>query len=208
MISRRTLAALLITAALPAGAQEARLQSRMDADTYRVVRAIIDSARRAGLPPKPIEDKALEGASAGVDDGLIISTTRTFTAQLGTVSRTLGKKATTAELRAGVGALDAGVPTRDLVRIDAAADPNDRSIATALTVLGDIVVRGVPVATASNLVISLLRARVKDAELLEFAQKVRSDISHGADPSNAASARAKGTILSFGITKDSKRPKR
>lgn len=201
MITRRTLAALMLAAAAQAGAQEARLQSRMDADTYRAVRAIIDSAKKAGLPARPIEDKALEGASAGVADDVIVATTRAFTAQLGTVSRTLGKKARTDELRAGVSAIDAGVPTRDLVRIDAAADPKDRSIATALTVLGDIVVRGVPVGTASNLVISLLRAKVKDAELLEFDQKVRSDISHGADPSTAAAARAKGTILAFGVSK-------
>jgi hypothetical protein len=201
VIIRRTLAAMIFAAAAQAGAQEARLRSRMDPETYRAVHALIDSARKAGLPPRPIEDKALEGVSAGARSEVIVSTTRAFTNQLGTVSRALGKKAKTDELRAGVSAIDAGVPTRDLVRIDAAADPKDRSIATALTVLGDIVVRGVPVGTASNLVISLLRAKVKDAELLEFDQKVRSDISHGADPSTAAAARAKGTILAFGVSK-------
>jgi hypothetical protein len=197
----RTLAALLLAAAAQAGAQEARLQSRMDANTFRAVRAIIDSARKSGLPARPIEDKALEGVSAGADDDVIVSTTRAFTAQLATVSRTLGKKATTDELRAGVGAIDAGVPARDLVRIDAAADPKGRSIATALTVLGDIVARGVPVPTASNLVISLLRAKVKDPQLMDFDEKVRADISSGADPSTAAAARAKGTILAFGVSK-------
>lgn len=199
---RRTLAALLLAAAAQAGAQEARLRSRLDANTFRAVRAIIDSARKSGLPARPIEDKALEGVSAGAADDVIVSTTRAFTAQLATVSRALGKRATTDELRAGVGAIDAGVPARDLVRIDAAADPNGRSIATALTVLGDIVARGVPVPTASNLVISLLRAKVKDSQLLDFDEKVRADISSGADPSTAAAARAKGTILAFGITRE------
>lgn len=201
MSCRWALAALMLAAAVPAGAQQARLQARMDADTYKVVRALIDSASKAGLPPQPIEDKALEGASAGASGPVIISTTRTFTTQLGSVSRALGRKATPDELRAGVGALNAGVPSRDLSRIHAAANPKDRSIATALTVLGDIVVRGVPVATASNLVISLMRAKVKDPELLDFDRAVRSDISHGADPSTAASARAKGTILAFGVAK-------
>src|SRR5206468_3168302 len=139
-------------------------QSRMDADTYNAVRIIIDSARKAGLPTRPIEDKALEGASAGAAGPVIISATRAYAGQLGTAMRTLGKSATIAELRAGVGALNAGIPARDLMRIDAAAQPNDRSIVTALTVLGDIVARGVPVATASNLVISLLRARIKDPQ--------------------------------------------
>jgi len=202
---RRTLAALLLAAAVPAGAQEARLQSRMNASTYNAVRAIIDSARKAGLPPRPIEDKALEGSSAGAADSVIIATIHAFTTQLGAVSKTLGRRATTDELRAGVGAIDAGVPSRDLMRIHAAADPKERSIATALTVLGDVVVRGVPVATASNLVISLLRARVKDPQLLDFDRAVRLDISHGADPATAASARAKGTILAFGVSKPSGR---
>jgi hypothetical protein len=202
MIFRSALAMLTLAAVVPAGAQEARLQARMDASTYSSVRAIIDSAKRVGLPTGPIEDKALEGASAGATGPVIISTTRIFTTQLGMVSKALGKHATIDELRAGVGAINAGVPTRDLARIHSAAEPKDRSIATALTVLGDIVARDVPVATASNLVISLLRARVKDPELLDFDRAVRSDISHGADPSTAASARAKGTILAFGISKE------
>jgi len=191
----------MLAAAGQGGAQEARLQSRMDAETFRAVRAIIDSAKKAGLPTRPIEDKALEGASGGASGPLIVSTTRAFTTQLGAVSKALGKNASIDELRAGVGAIDAGVPSRDLVRLDAATDPSDRSIATALTVLGDIVVHGVPVATGSNLVISLLRAKVKDHELLDFDRSVRSDITHGADPSTAASARAKGTILAFGVSK-------
>lgn len=201
MTLRGTLALLALTA-MPVAAQEARLQARMDADTYAIVRALVDSAKRAGLPVKPIEDKALEGASAGASGALIVSTVRAFTAALGVVSKALGKQATIDELRAGVGAIDAGVAARDLARLHNAADPSDRSIAMALTVLGDVVARGVPVATASNLVISMVRARVKDAELLDFDRAVRSDISHGADPSTSASARAKGTILAFGITKE------
>lgn len=182
-----------------ASAQDHRLESRMDATTYRSVRAIVDSAKKAGLPTRPIEDKALEGASAGATGAVIVSAIRVFTVQLGTASSALGREATIDELRAAVGAIDAGVPARDLIRIRASAE--DRSIATALTVINDIVVRGVPVATATNLVISLLRARVKDAELLDFDRAVRSDIANGADPATAAAARARGTILTFGISK-------
>jgi hypothetical protein len=190
---------LLIAASSGAFAQESRLASRMDARTYQAVQAIIDSAKKVGLPPRPIEDKALEGASAGAPGSVIISAIRVFTVQLGTASSALGRQATIDELRAAVGAIDAGVPSRDLIRIRSSAE--DRSIATSLTVIGDIVVRGVPVATATNLVISLLRARVKDAELLDFDRAVRSDVASGADPATAASARAKGTILTFGISK-------
>jgi len=57
------------------------------------------------------------------------------------------------------------------------------------------------VATASNLVISLLRAKVKDPALLEFDRAVRSDLAKGADAATAAAARAKGTILARGVSK-------
>ena len=203
MTIRPALAALILSALVPAAeGQEVRLQSRMDADTYGAVRALLDSAKRAGLPTRPIEDKALEGASAGAPGPVIVTTLRAFTVQLAAASRALGRQATGDELRAGVGAIDAGIPVRDLNRIHNAADPKDRSIATSLTVLGDIVVRGVPVATASNLVISLLRARVQDDELLDFNRAVWSDISHGADPATAASARARGAILAFGVVRE------
>ena len=198
----RQLAVVLAVGMLaPAGSAPAqeRLQTRMNATTYASVKAIIDSAKRAGLPARPIEDKALEGVSAGAVDSTIIRAIRTFTTQLGEASKALGKKATADELRAAVGAIDAGVPPRDLGRIRASAD--ERSIATALTVINDIVVRGVPVGTSTNLVVSLLRAKVRDAELLDFVRLVRVDIAHGADPTTAASARARGMILTFGISK-------
>lgn len=198
-MSARLAMPIVFAAALTAGAQDTRLQSRFDATTYHAVHAIIDSARKVGLPTRPIEDKALEGASAGAPGKVIESAIRVFAVQLGTASSALGRDASIDELRAAVGAIDAGVPPRDLIRIRASAE--DRSIATALTVISDVVVRGVPVATATNLVISLLRARVKDAELLDFDRYVRSDISNGADPSTAAAARARGTILTFGISK-------
>jgi hypothetical protein len=198
-------AALFLAVAAPLAAQEVRLQSRMDPETYQAVRMIIYSATKAGLPARPIEDKALEGASARAPGPVIVSAVRRFTAQLGTASSALGRQAPADDLRAAVGAIDAGVPTRDLIRLRAAADPKDRPLATALTVINDIVVRGVPVPTAANLVISLLRARVKDAELLDFDRALRSDIAHGADPSTAASARAKGTILTFGISRPERR---
>ena len=202
MIRRLALtSAFLYAAAVPAMAQDARLQARMDAETYHAVRVIIDSAKRAGLPTRPIEDKALEGSSARAPGPVIVSAIRVFTVQLGTASSVLGTQATIDELRAAVGAIEAGVPSRDLIRIRASAEPKERSIATALTVINDIVVRGVPVATATNLVISLLRARVRDSELLDFDRAVRSDIAQGADPTTAAAARAKGFILTFGISK-------
>ena len=184
-----------------AGSQDSRLELRMDGVTFAAVRAIIDSARRANLPTRPIEDKALEGAGSGATGPAILVAVRTFTRQLSIASNMLGRRATSDELRAAVSTMEAGVPPRDLMRIHTTA-PDDRSIATALTVLGDIVARGVPVASASTLLISLLRAKVTDPELLDFARVVREDLSEGADPGTAASARARGVILTVGTSRD------
>jgi hypothetical protein len=169
-----------------------RLQPRLDAATYSTVRALIDTATRRGLPARPIEDKALEGASAGAGGPAIVSAVRRFSSRLGEASRALGRQASADELRAGVGAIESGLPPRDLSRIRSSA--GRRPVATALTVLTDLVVRTVPVHTASNLTITLLRARVKDEDIMEFDRLVRMDITNGADPTMAASARARGAI--------------
>ena len=200
MTARVVLGIMVLAAvARPAVAQDALLRARMDPDTYAAVRVIVDSAVKTGLPARPIEDKALEGTSAGATGPVIIAAIRAYTRQLGAASAVLGRDASIDELRAAVGVIDAGVPGRDLARIRASAE-KDRSIATSLTVIGDIVVRGVPVPTATNIVISLLRARVKDPELLDFDRAVRLDITNGADPATAAAARARGTILAFGVS--------
>jgi hypothetical protein len=161
-----------------------------------VLHALIDSARRAKLPAKLIEDNALEGAIAGVPGDSVIRGVRSFVRQLGVAKATLGSAAAAGELRAAVGAIDAGIPVGDLKRIRRAAPK--RSIATALTVLSDIANRGVPQATSADLVVSLLSHNVKDADLLTFGRWVKQDIEKGGNPSAAATARANGFITAAG----------
>ena len=175
-----------------ATAQSSRLKSRFDPATYATLQVIIDSAKKAKLPTKLIEDNALEGASSGASGDTIISTVRHFTKQLCVARATLGSAATPDELRAAVGAIDARIPLGDLRRIRRAAPK--RSITTALTVLNDVAGRGVPVPTSSDLVVSLLSHNVKDADLLTFARWVKQDIEKGGNPSTAAAARANAFI--------------
>jgi hypothetical protein len=177
-------------------AQTSPLQSRVDAPTYAVLHALIDSARLAKLPAKLIEDNALEGAIAGVPGDSVIRGVRTFVRQLGVARTALGASASAGELRSAVSVIDVGIPIADLKRIRRAAPK--RSIATALTVLSDIANRGVPQATSANLVVSLLSHNVKDADLLTFGRWVRQDIEKGGNPSAAATARANGFITAAG----------
>jgi hypothetical protein len=64
-----------------------------------------------------------------------------------------------------------------------------------LAVLTDLIVRDVPIGTATGLVIQLARSGVKDPELALFQRNVRADIDRGADPSVAATTRARGLVL-------------
>jgi hypothetical protein len=64
-----------------------------------------------------------------------------------------------------------------------------------LAVLTDLIVRDVPIATATSLVVQLARSGVKDPELALFQRNVRADIDRGADPSVAATTRARGLVL-------------
>ena len=198
-VRRSALVIVIVIASVSAAslhAQTVRLQSRFDPPTYAALQVIIDSAKKARLPTRLIEDNALEGASSGMPGDSIIIAVRQFTKQLATASGALGPGASPDELRAAVSAIDARIPVGDLKRIRRAAPK--RSITTALTVLSDIAGRGVPLPTSSDLVVSLLSHKVKDTDLFTFGRWVKQDIEKGGNPSTAATARANALITAAG----------
>ncbi|MDQ3696818.1 MAG: hypothetical protein M3373_02165, partial [Gemmatimonadota bacterium] len=78
----------LLSAALPVlaptlGAQDPRLEARLDARTRAGVVAIVDSARAAALPTEPLVLKALEGASKRAGRERILAAVRTLAVELG-----------------------------------------------------------------------------------------------------------------------------
>jgi hypothetical protein len=191
-IAARTLIALLLVAP-QAVAQDARLTERLDKPPLIAVNAIVDSARVAKLPTAPLVDKALEGAAKGSDGQKIVVAVRQLSMQMGSAKRVLGSSATPDEIKAAATALAAGVSEQDLARLRSAS--GKRPVTMPLAVLTDLIVREVPVATATSLVIQLARSGVKDQELALFQRNVRADIDRGADPSAAATTRARGLIL-------------
>ncbi len=178
-------------------AQDARLAVRLDKTTSAAVNAIIDSARYAKLPAAPLADKALEGAAKASDGPKIVAAVHQLYVRMGSAKRALGT-ANADEIRAAATALDAGVSLRDLALLRAAT--GKRPVTMPLAVLTDLVGRGVPIATASALVIQLERAGVKDPDLSLFQRNVRTDIDRGADPSVAATTRARGLALHASTT--------
>ena len=179
----------------PAFAQDVRLQVRLDKPTLIAVNAIVDSARVAKLPTAPLIDKALEGVAKGSDGQKIISAVKQLSARMGSARRVLGS-ATPDEIRAGAGAIEAGVSVRDLARLRAAS--GKRQVSMPLAVLSDLIGQSVPISTATNLVIQLAKSGIKDPELVLFQRNVRGDIGRGADPTVAATTRARGLVLRTG----------
>lgn len=176
-----------------AGSHDARLETRLPAEARAPVRSIIDSARAHGLPVEPLVQKALEGASRGADAKLIVRVVSALADRLSAARFALGGESTETELVAAAGALNLGIPNttlRDLRR----SQP-DRSVALPLVVLADIVQRGVPVDTASSVIMSLSRAGMPEAEFHSLRRAVMQDIGSGANPAAAASTRAQGILL-------------
>jgi len=198
----RALVALML-AAPAAVAQDARLVARLDKPTLDAVTAIVDSARAAKLPTAPLVDRALEGSAKGSDGRKIISAVKQLSVRMGSARRALGATATADEIKAAAGALDAGISANDLARLRAAS--GKRPVTTPLDVLTDLVGRAVPVDAATNVVVQLAKSGVKDPEFALFQRNVRADIDRGADPTVAATTRARGLVQRAGTgTKPSK----
>jgi hypothetical protein len=188
----------LLTAALAFGApvalraQDARLDSRLDARTRDAVVILIDSARAEGIPSEPLAQKALEGASKHADGPRILTAVRALMRELGDARAALGPASTDAEIIAGASALHAGIAPAALTRMRAARARG--SLTVALAVLADLIARGVPGDTATTVISALTVAGAQDAELLRFQQGVEHDIAQGATPSAALGVRAQGAF--------------
>lgn len=170
--------------------------ARLDSTTRVIVAGVVDSARRARLPMEPLIDKALEGAQKGADGGRIVTAVRGLYAELRSARAALGTGATTDEINAGANAIHAGLPMRNLSQLRAVAQHAGRARVTLpLTVFTDLIARGVPAAVASDVVLSLARAGLRDGDYAMFERNVRLDIENGADAATAAQTRARGAAL-------------
>jgi hypothetical protein len=190
--------ASVATPVAQAQAGDTRL-ARLDPATRGSVLALVDSARNAHLPSDPLVNKALEGSQKGADGARIVTAVRGLYGELRTARAALGTNATTDEINAGANALHAGLPMRNLAQLRVASQRAGRARVTLpLTVATDLVARGVPVAVASDVVLSLARAGLRDADFTMFQRNVRLDIERGADASTAAQTRARGAVLHGG----------
>jgi len=182
---------LLISSAAAAQLREPRFEGRLDAATRALVESQIDSARTLGLPLEPMIDKALEGASKHASGARIAQAVRILRSELALARGAVGASASAADVAAAAGALHAGASPADLVRLRRARQ--GQPLTVALSVLSDLVARGVPADTATSAVLALVDAHARDDELVAYRRTVERDIALGAPPAVAASVR-------FGLT--------
>ena len=180
----------LAVAASSAQAQDPRLVAKLDPQTLLTVQALIDSARTAGIPTEPLADKAFEGARKGATGELIVEKVRKRAMELG-AARTALFPASEAEILAGAGAIGWGVPQGTLAQLRRVRPGSDLTV--PVSVLADLVSRGVQLDTASAVVIALVSTNMRDADLIKFRQTVERDIALGSLPAAAVTTRAEAT---------------
>jgi hypothetical protein len=172
-------------------AQDPRIGNRLDAPTRKALSALVDSAKAQGIPVEPLMEKVFQGLAMGADGTRIVTAVRSLTVEMANAQRVLGTVATADELKAAASAVHAGVPPVELGKMKKQSGLR-RSLTLPVTVLADVVSRGVPVQTAVNAIRSLVGAGARDRDISEFQRNVQVDIEKGAQPKAAAETRVKG----------------
>ncbi|HET7025448.1 MAG TPA: hypothetical protein VFI39_09615 [Gemmatimonadales bacterium] len=168
-------------------AQDQRL-ARLDAATRAGVTVVIDSLRAGGLPTEPLIQKALEGASKGASADRIVMAVRALGRDLGLVHALLGPSATEAELVAGAAAVRGGVAGSDIAAL--ARLQAGRGLLVPLSVLAELVARGVPVDSAAAAVTRVAQRGGGNADFNTLERGIEHDIEAGIPAGAAASVRA------------------
>lgn len=170
-------------------AQDSDPLSRLDPQTRFTVEVIIDSARVAGVPTRPLLLKALEGSAKHADNRHIIAAVRSqFRSELD-VRVALGSTLNESEWSTAVSALQAGVPLEALAKFrgERAGKPFTR----ALVVLTDLIQRGVPVPEASSAIMQLWQRGAADGDFYGLWKNVEQDILSGQNPGTALQQRVR-----------------
>ena len=168
-------------------AQDPDPLSRLDPNTRFVVEVIIDSARVAGVPTRPLLLKALQGAAYHADNRHIIAAVRSvFHAELD-VRVALGSALNESEWASAVSALQSGVPLEALAKFR--GERSGKPLTRALVVLTDLIQRGVPIPEASSAIMQLWQRGAGDGDFHGLWKNVEQDILSGQNPGTALEQR-------------------
>lgn len=151
--------------------------SRFDPATASALRGLFEIAAEAGLPTRPLINRALEGAARRMSGDRILRVVRELTAALNEAKDILGPGSTADELVAGADALRAGYDARAVSAVRATRPPG--SAAAALVVMTDLASRGVPTVTARDAVTSIARLGKSDDALWGLQMAVAKNAQRG-----------------------------
>jgi len=190
MTSRPTLVAalaLLVPAAL--AAQSPELRARADAATLAIVAPLLEAAARDSLPLRALESKVLEGVAKGVPADRIGAVVSGLAQELGEARAALreqlpGVRLDDGEIVAVATAARQGVGY-EVSRALWASRTGDASLEVPVTVLGELVRRGVPVDRAAEVMTLVVGTAVPLPVAAQIPGKVDGAVGAGATPGAA-----------------------
>jgi hypothetical protein len=159
-----SVSALVLPAGASAQTPDAGLDERVDARTLDLVRPALEAAARDSLPIAPLRAKVLEGAAKNRPPELIARVTRQLVDELRATRTALrdelpGMAISGEELVAASLARQQGVPMAAVVQLWSSR-PGGTSLQIPVTVLAELVRRGVPADGASALMRHVLSTGV------------------------------------------------
>jgi hypothetical protein len=186
----RTLVLLvaLLLCGLPVQGQDSPL-SRVDAATLREVQPVLDAAGRDSLPLAAIESKVLEGVAKRVQPAQIGAVVRELAEELriarGTLREELpGRPILDGEVVAAAMAARQGVG-RGALRVLLESSASGGSLEIPMTVLGELVRRGVPAEEASAAISEVVRAGVPMHVAAQIPGRMDGAMRPGSPPGQA-----------------------
>lgn len=148
----------------PVAAQDPQFLSRLDDETAGIVAPILEAASRDSLPVRALESKVLEGVVKNVPPGRIGQAVAQLATELrgaraGLRERLPAATFTDGEVVAAARAVRQGVSV-DWLDDLWGARPDDRPLDVPVTVLSELVRRGIPVEEAADLMSHVVRTGV------------------------------------------------
>jgi hypothetical protein len=184
---RALVASLLIAA--PAAGQGTGLAARVDANTLREVQPVLEAAGRDSLPLQALESKVLEGVAKNVQPQQIGAVVRALAEEMRGARLTLrdvlpGRPIADGEIVAAAMAGRHGIGVETL-RALSASGPAGASLEIPMTVLAELVRRGVPTDEAASAMSQMMRAGVPMQVAAQIPGRVDGGMSSGAPPGRA-----------------------
>ena len=175
---------LILAAVLTAGSTNlllgqdrvARLQEAYTPEAAAQIEAVVEAARRDGVPVGPLYDKALEGAAKRVPAARVMPALREYSGRMQRAQGLLGGRPEVPWVVAGADALRRGVADDALTSIGREAGTRTP---LALVVMGDLVEAGVSAGRAMEVMREALVRTTGEEGLLDVPTALRRLVRQG-----------------------------